>query len=163
MPRRSALLLPVLLLLTACASLSGRDPLQVTVSGVEALPGEGLELRMLLKLRVQNPNDTPVDYNGVAISLDVQGRTFATGVSDAAGTVPRFGESVISVPVTVSALRMVRQVMGMMDGKPVDTIRYDMRGKLQGAGFSAGRFQSEGDLSLPDPSAGATSGPRRPR
>jgi hypothetical protein len=41
--------------------------------------------------------------------MDVQGKTFATGVSDAGGSVPRFGDAIISVPVTVSALRMVRQ------------------------------------------------------
>lgn len=137
------------LALAACTGLPQRDPLQVTVSGVESLPGEGLELRMLLKLRVQNPNDTPVEYDGVYVNLDVQGRTFATGVSDASGSVPRFGEAVISVPVTVSALRMARQVMGMVDGEPVDKIRYDMRGKLDGAGFSDVRFRSQGEFALP--------------
>ena len=44
-----------------------RDPLQVTVAGVESIPGEGMELRLLVKLRVQNPNDLPVEYNGVAV------------------------------------------------------------------------------------------------
>jgi len=81
-----------------CAALRGRDPLQVTVAGIEPLQGQGLELRMLVKLRVQNPNDTPVDYNGVALQMNVQGKTFATGVSDAGGSVPRFGEAIISVP-----------------------------------------------------------------
>lgn len=141
------------LALAACSTLPGRDPLQVTVGGVEALPGEGLELRMLLKLRVQNPNDTPIEYDGVYVNLEVQGRTFATGVSDATGTVPRFGEAVISVPVTVSVMRMARQVMGMLDGEPVDRIRYDMSGKLDGTGFSAVRFRSQGEFTLPDPSA----------
>jgi len=142
------------LVLGACTGLAPRDPLQVTVAGVEALPGEGLELRLLLKLRVQNPNDAPIDYNGLSVNLDVQGRTFATGVSDASGTVPRFGEAVISVPVTVSALRMVRQMMGMMDGEPVDRIRYDMSGKLNGAGFGYVRFRSQGEFTLPGPAVG---------
>lgn len=142
------------LVLAACTGLAPRDPLQVTVAGVEALPGEGLELRLLLKLRVQNPNDTPIDYNGLSVNLDVQGRTFATGVSDAGGTVPRFGEAVIGVPVTVSALRMARQMMGMMDGKPVDKIRYEMSGKLNGAAFSYVRFQSQGEFTLPGPAVG---------
>lgn len=142
------------LALAACTGLAPRNPLQVTVAGVEALPGEGLELRLLLKLRVQNPNDAPIDYNGVSVNLEVQGRTFATGVSDASGTVPRFGEAVISVPVTVSALRMARQVMGMMDGEPVDKIRYDMSGKLNGAGFGYVRFRSQGEFTLPGPAVG---------
>lgn len=149
MTRRAILLALGALALASCTSLSPREPIQATISGVEPLPGEGLELRMLVKLRVQNPNDSPIDYDGAYVRIDVQGRTFATGVSDEAGSVPRFGEAVIGVPVTVSAMRMARQVMGMLDGAPVSKIRYDMSGKLNGAGFSAARFQSEGEFELP--------------
>ena len=47
-----------------CATLSDSDPLEVTVAGIEPLQGEGMELRMNVKLRVQNPNDAPLDYDG---------------------------------------------------------------------------------------------------
>ena len=67
------------------------DPLQVTVAGVEPMQGEGLELRMMVKLRVQNPNDSQIDFDGAYVKLMVQGKTFATGVSDASGTVPGSG------------------------------------------------------------------------
>jgi LEA14-like dessication related protein len=133
-----------------CAALQSRDPLQVTVAGVEALKGEGMELRLLVKLRVQNPNDAPIDYNGVALEMDVQGKTFATGVSDAHGSVPRFGESVIEVPVTASAFRMARQALGLMSGKGVGgKISYEMSGKLNGSGFSTVRFENKGEFELP--------------
>ncbi len=147
-----SLLLPLLamLALSGCTTLSQQDPLQVTVAGIEPLEGEGFELRMLVKLRVQNPNDTPVDYNGAYVKLEVQDRTFATGVSDATGSVPRFGESIISVPVTASVLRMVRQVMGVMGGEPVDQIRYSMSGKLNRSAYGSLRFKAEGEFKLPD-------------
>jgi LEA14-like dessication related protein len=148
MRRPSILLVLAFLTLGGCATLSHQDPLQVTVAGIEPLPGEGLELRMLVKLRVQNPNDAPVDYSGVYVKLDVQNRTFATGVSDESGSVARFGESVIRVPVTVSVLRMARQVIGMLDGKPVDRIRYEMSGKLNRSAFRSLRFQSQGEFTL---------------
>ena len=142
-----------------CASMT-RDPLQVTVAGIEPIPGEGMELRMLVKLRVQNPNDAPVDYNGVALEIDVQGKTFATGVSDAAGSVPRFGEAVIEIPVTVSAFRMARQALGLMGGGGTPgKISYEMAGKLNGSGFSTVRFRDKGDIELP---AGAAQGNPRP-
>ena len=146
---RSMLLLATVLL-SACASMPSRDPLQVTVAGVESIPGEGLELRLLVKLRVQNPNDTPIDFDGVSLNLDVMGRAFASGVSDQAGTVPRFGEAVVAVPVTVSLMRMARQVLGMLDGKPVDKVTYSMSGKLHGASmFGTQRFTSKGEFELP--------------
>src|SRR5262245_52623829 len=142
-----------------CAFMQTRDPLQVTVAGVESIPGEGMELRMLVKLRVQNPNDTPVDYNGVALEIAVQGNTFATGVSDATGSVPRFGETVIEVPVTASAFRMARQAFGMMGGGGMPgKITYQMTGKLHGSGFGSVSFQNKGDFELPTGSAAGTAG-----
>lgn len=146
----AGVLVAVAMLLGGCASMPSRDPLNVTVAGVESLPGEGMELRLLVKLRVQNPNDAPVEFDGVALDLDVQGRSFASGVSAETGVVPRFGETVVAVPVTVSMLRMVRQVVGMLDGQQVDRITYSMHGKLSGITmFSTHRFASNGDFMLP--------------
>src|SRR6478735_6711370 len=88
--------------LAACASLPNHDPPTITVAGVEPLPGQGLELRFAIKLRVQNPNNTDLSYQGVALQLDVNGQRLATGVSNQAGRVPGYGESVFTVPVTVS-------------------------------------------------------------
>ena len=138
-------------LLSGCAALQRPDPLQVTVAGIEPLQGQGLEMRMSVKLRVQNPNDAPLEYNGVALQMDVQGKTFATGVSDAAGVVPRFGESVITIPVTISAFNIVRQAMGMMTGGGANKMEYEMKGKLSGAGSSATRFKTRGEFDLPTP------------
>ena len=150
--RRTLLTIPVMIValaVTACAGLQPRDPVQVTVAGIESLPGEGLELRMMVKLRVQNPNDTPVEYDGVYLKLDVLDKTFATGVSDERGSIPRFGESLISVPVTVSALRMVSHALGMLDGKPIDKVSYKLDGKLSGLTFGSTRFQAQGEFALP--------------
>jgi len=137
--------------LAGCAGMPAGDPLQVTVAGVEPMQGEGMELRMLVKLRVQNPNDTQIDYDGAYVRLTVQDKTFATGVSDARGTVPRFGEAVVAVPVTVSMLSVMRHVIGAMDDKaaPPDKVRYSLEGKLHGTGFSSLRFKSQGEFALP--------------
>jgi LEA14-like dessication related protein len=150
-------LLIVTVMLSACASMPSHDPLQVNVAGIESLPGEGMELRLLVKLRVQNPNDAPIEYDGVSLNLDVMGRDFASGVSDQAGTVPRFGEAVIAVPVTVSLMRMARQVLGMIDGKPVDKVTYSLSGKLNGASlFGTQRFTSKGEFELPKGTSDST-------
>ena len=136
-------------LLVACAGLPGHDPVQVSVVDIESLPGEGLEARMLVKLRVQNPNDAPLDYDGVYVRLEVLGETFATGVSDAHGSIPRFGESVIGVPVTASMLRVAVQALRMFGGKPIDKVTYKLDGKLSGPMFGSASFQTQGELMLP--------------
>jgi hypothetical protein len=50
-------------------------------------------------------------------------------------------------------MRMVRQVAGMLDGKPVDKITYSMSGKLDGPGlFDTERFGSAGEFDIPQAS-----------
>jgi LEA14-like dessication related protein len=122
---------------------------QVTVADIESIPSEGLEVRMLVKLRVQNPNDAPIEYNGVSLRLDVLDKTFASGVSDETGTVPRFGEAIVSVPVTVSAVRLALYTLGMLNGQPIERLTYRMEGKLNGPAFGSTRFQATGDIALP--------------
>jgi hypothetical protein len=54
---------------------------------------------MLVKLRIQNPNDLPIYFYSVSLQMDLQGECFATGVSDFGGSVPRFGKTIIEVSV----------------------------------------------------------------
>ena len=137
------------LLLGACASLQRSEPVQVNLVGVEPLAGEGLEMRMLVKLRVQNPNDAPIEFNGVFVEMDVEGKRFASGVSDAAGVVPCFGETVVSVPVSISMYGIARQAMSMIGGEVRGKLAYEMGGKLAGPGFGSVRFHTRGELTLP--------------
>jgi LEA14-like dessication related protein len=156
--RREFLLAAALFALGGCASMPNKDPIQVTVAGMESLPGEGMEIRMLVKLRVQNPNSSPINFTGAYVKLEVLDKTFASGVTDESGTVPAFGEAIVAVPVTVSVLRMVRQVAGMLDGQPVEKITYEMSGKLDGGLFTTERFSAKGefDLSKAQPAPDAT-------
>jgi hypothetical protein len=156
---RKLLLWLTFLLLAGCASLGGPDPLRVTLAGVESLPGQGMEVRMAVKLRLQNPNETPVQFTGAAVSLEVRGMDFASGVSDVTGTVPRFGETVISVPVTVSAFAVLRQVLSIAGGSGTPTLDFVARGKLADGSLGGTRFESRGSFELPTGTASAASRP----
>ncbi|KST73112.1 MULTISPECIES: LEA type 2 family protein [Burkholderia] len=146
--------LTVLLALGGCAALTAHDPVRVSVVGIEPLVGQGLEMRFDVKLRLQNPNDAQIDYDGVALDLELNGRPFASGVSDARGSVPRFGEQVLSVPVTVSAFSAARQAFGLADVTASGKLPYVLRGKLAGGMFGSVRFTDSGTLSLPASSGG---------
>lgn len=135
------------LALTACAGLpQPGDPLRVQVAGIEPLPTEGLELRFAVKLRVQNPNDAAVDYHGVALDLSVNGRALASGVSGLKGSIPGYGESVLSVPVTISAFAAFRQALGVTETSGLDKLPYVLNGKLAGGVFGTTRFSDQGTL-----------------
>jgi len=134
-------------MLAGCAMLGQPDPVRVNVVGIEPLAGESMELRMAIKLRIQNPTDAALDFDGISIELDVRGSPFATGVSDVRASVPRFGEIVISVPASVSALAAARQAIGLATSeRPI--IEYALRGRLGGTRFGGLRFESTGEIDL---------------
>ena len=137
------------LMLNACATFPGHEPIRVSVAGIEPLPGEGLEVRMLVKLRLQNPSEAPIDYDGVSLKVEVQGDTYASGVSAVKGTIPRFGEAVLEVPVTLSTMRVALQAFGMMqNGKTPEKLQYKLKGRLGGSVFGSMSFATEGEFDL---------------
>lgn len=133
---------------SGCSQLPLRDPLRISLVGIEPLPGQGLEMRMAMKLRVQNPNDTAVDFDGVALEVDLRGLSFASGVSDQVGSIPRYSESVISVPVSVSAISVLRQGLSFANGDR-SSITYAIRGKIGGSMLGGSTFKSNGQVDLP--------------
>ncbi|CAE6752126.1 LEA type 2 family protein [Paraburkholderia haematera] len=162
--RLAAILAVVTLTLNGCAGLFGGDPLRVNVAGIEPVDGQGLEMRFNVKLRVQNPNESAVNFDGVSLDLELNGKPFASGVSDQSGTVPRFGETVVNVPLTVPAFAAVRQAFafagavqagavqaGAVQAGAVQSgqIPYILRGKLAGGLTGTTRFVNQGTLSLP--------------
>ena len=157
MSRCALVLLAVLtVLLAGCSTLGGADSPNVRVVGLEPLPNEGLEMRFALKLRVQNPNDATLLYDGLSVNLDLDGRGLASGVSNVTGEIPRFSESVITVPVSVSAFTVLRQILARAgnadnaDDALIKPIHYSLRGKLGsvGGGSAVARFSDKGALDL---------------
>ena len=157
MNRCVKVLMPLLLaLLSGCATLSGNDALNVRVVGLEPLPSEGLEVRFALKLRVQNPNESALQYDGMSVNLDLDGQGLASGVSNVSGEIPRFSDAVLTVPVSISAFSAFRQLWaraGEMQGEGGalrQPVVYSLKGKLGASKGGSGvtRFSDRGELSL---------------
>ncbi|MEW6341400.1 MAG: LEA type 2 family protein [Paraburkholderia sp.] len=136
--------------LGGCAGWFGHDPLRVSVAGLEPLDSQGLEMRFKIKLRIQNPNEDSLSFDGVSVDLQLNGQSFASGVTDQHGTVPRYGETVVDVPLTVPAFTAVRQAFSLAGSDtPPGQYPYILHGRLAG-GLSGGtRFLDQGVLSLP--------------
>ncbi len=145
---RTCLMATLFSTLGACALLPQRDPVNISVVGFEALPSQDLELRLGVKLRLQNPNDTNIDFDGVALDLDVNGRGLASGVSDQRGSLGRFSETVLTVPVSVSAFSALRQALGLSQSQGLQGLPYVVRGKLAGGLFGTVRFKESGVIDL---------------
>lgn len=139
------------LLLGGCAALLPRDPLHIDLVGLEPLPGQGMEMRLAVVLRVQNPNDQPLDFDGVALELDINDQPLASGVSDQRGQVPRFGEALVRIPVSISAFSAMRQAWAAAGYRQGRGLPYSLRGKLAGGLFGGARFSASGTLDWPQP------------
>jgi hypothetical protein len=147
--------LAAMILLSGCAGLTNLNAPRVNLAGIESLPGKGLELRFMLKLRVQNPGDADLHYDGVWAEVELRGQPLASGGAPVTGVVPRFGETVLTVPVTASGLSIARQVIGLLrssrEDNGVGTVTYALRGRLGGIGLGGGNFESSGEIDLRSP------------
>ena len=69
-------------------------------------------------------------------------------MSDQRGSVPRYGERVLVVPVSITALNVVRQALALADGTQRDAVPFAAGGKLAGGVFGAVRFSQEGSIGI---------------
>lgn len=152
----AVLLLINVAFISGCATLPDSDSPSVRVVGLDPLPSEGLEVRFALKLRVQNPNENALAYDGLSVKLDLDGRGLASGVSNTTGEIPRFSDAVLTVPVSISAFGVVRQLLALTEknegaGSLLNQpIEYKLNGKLGApeGSLRATRFSDSGSLDL---------------
>jgi hypothetical protein len=68
--------------------------------------------------------------------------------------VPRFGETVVSVPLSVPAFTVVREALALPGAVESGQIPYTLRGKLASGLSGTTRFVDQGTLKLPMPGLG---------
>ncbi len=136
-------------MLSACASLWVHEPLNVTIAEFKPVEIGLLEQRYEVKVRLLNPNDSAVSFDGVAFDLEVNGKPFAKGVSDKGGTVPRFGEAVIDLQLVSGLQNILRQVNDLAKGDRT-SVTYRIKGRLHLAGgIGSIPFESTGEFAFP--------------
>ncbi len=146
-----------LLLLSGCAGMYGlREEPKISIADIRIQDIQALEGIFLIKLRVLNPNDVPLDLHAINCDLEIGGRHFASGIADSTQKVPAYGTEIIPVTVYASVLDIVASVVDLMhtaDGKPSKgkQLPYTLRGTVGVSvhGFEkAIPFKSSGEISL---------------
>jgi len=112
----------------ACAVLGpGIEPPEVHVIGLTPLEQTLFEYRVRVDLRLRNPNDFPLECDGIDFELVVNGTPLTRGLSNEAFTLPRLGEQVVHVTASSSSLDLVRQVVGLAGNVRFD---YEVDGRV---------------------------------
>lgn len=134
--------------LAGCAGLpGGMEPLSVTLSDVR--PGQIglLEQEYAMKIRVMNPNNLEIPLEGVSFAVELNGKTFAKGVSRQTSTVPAFGDVLLDVKAIGSLGGLLEQVNLLRKGG-LDQVTYRLQGRLTPSSGSSVPFDSTGMLDL---------------
>lgn len=147
------LLVPAALgLAPGCASFGSLlESPEVSVVNLQPEPSTGLEQRFKVDLRLSNPNQSPLDVDGLRFELEVNGQRLARGQTGDSVHVPRLGDAMLSVHATTTLMDVFRQVWALQKAKGV---RYRVTGRvfLEGLFPPYLDFEHEDELvTLPEP------------
>jgi len=131
-----------------CAGPGKRlEPPRVALADIQVQLVKLFEMSFLVRVRVFNTNDVPLEVRGIECDLALNGRHLATGVSQASAKIPAHGTAVIPVTVFSSVVEMVKNAVGLQGE---DRIKYRVTGKLRvKGGFLTPPyfpFKAEGEL-----------------
>ncbi len=135
--------------LSACATLGEREQqVKVAMTSMAPLESTLMEQRYLIKLRIQNRSRSPLSIDGVSFDLSLNGKAFASGVSNQQTTVAAYDESLLEVKVSSTLFGVIRQIQSMqeMGGKP---FAYEISGNLSTAdSYFNLPFRESGEIDL---------------
>lgn len=138
------------LAMAGCASLLPADErVRVTVSDIRLADATLMEQSYEVTLRIQNHGDQAIPVRGGSFDLALNGRDFASGVSDSAVEIPPFGEARIDVRMVSTVFGFMRLFQGMQQDAG-ETLSYRISGRLATGGLYPVAFSRSGEVSLPD-------------
>jgi len=138
------------LILSGCAGVGKQlDPPRISLANIQVQEVTGLETAFQIQLRVFNANDVDLNVKGIKAELEINGQTFATGVSNTPVDIPSYGTELVTITVYSSVIKMFRSVYGLKDS---EELKYRLNGKLRVSGNNmlptTLPFESEGQVTL---------------
>ncbi len=133
--------------LTGCITPQSVKAPRIALGNVRLLDSKGLVQRLQIELLVANPNDFDIPLTGLQFTMQLNGVDFAHGLSDAAVTLPRLGEAVVPVTVSVSLVAVFQQ---MQAARKSTGLAYKITGEvfLDHILVSKVPFEKSGELGL---------------
>jgi len=139
----------VLLMFSGCAGLGKRlESPRITLSNIKVQQVTVFESVFEIEIRLFNTNEIALEIKGIDCDLELNGRRFATGVSNAQIKVPPYTTALVPVTVYSSVLDLVRGLPGL---SKTEKLEYKITGSLRlGPGTIPAviPFKSSGELPL---------------
>lgn len=144
---RLFLLAALVAMLPACAGfLPQEDSLKVNLSGMKPLESTLMEQRFEVVIRVQNRSQATLDVEGLTFDLELNGKDFASGVSNQGVSIAPLSEAVMSINISSTLFGIIRQIQSLESLK-TEPFRYELRGTLYtGGSFIGIPFSEQGEI-----------------
>ena len=142
----------LLILVAGCAGIGRQlEPPRISLANIQVRELTGFETVFEIKIRVFNTNDVDLNVKGIEADLEINGQSFATGVSNTPVDIPAFGTELVSVTVYSSVIDIVKGIHSLQRS---EQFKYRLNGKLRAAGDNllpvTLPFESEGQVTLDD-------------
>jgi LEA14-like dessication related protein len=127
---------------------------EVLLVNIKPLDTTIFEQRLQVDLRIRNPNDFDLEVTGIDFTLHLNDKRLARGLSNKSSTIPRLGDSVLSVQTTTSTLDVMRQLLNFRQDQDVT---YQIEGVLHSQGTRL-PFDNKGVIIEADQLPGSSTG-----
>lgn len=121
----------------------------VVLQNVRIHESKGFVQRLQVDLLVTNPNDFDIPLTGMEFQMELNGAPFAQGLANKPVTIPRLGEAIVPVKVSIPVLLIMRQIKAVgRTGK----LAYHLTGTvyLDHLILPEVAFERKGNLDLPN-------------
>jgi LEA14-like dessication related protein len=123
-----ALALAALIALAGCASTLKLEAPRLTVISMKVQSADLFSQRMLVRMRVVNPNARELPVKGISYRIEVNDAELAQGLTDTPFVVPALGEAEFDVQVTANLATALSQLLSRKGSS--DTLDYRMVGSV---------------------------------
>jgi LEA14-like dessication related protein len=127
----AALLVFSALALAGCAAMLPKlETPRLSLVSLRLQDASFFEQRLLLRLRVQNPNKLALPVRGIKLDFELAGEDFAQGVTARAFEVPALGEAEFDMLITSNAATALLRIAKAGRARDKESIDYRIRGTL---------------------------------
>jgi LEA14-like dessication related protein len=117
-----------LLALSGCASALKLEAPRLSVISMKVQSADIFAQRMLVRMRVMNPNTRELPVKGITYRIEVNDAELAQGLTDTPFIVPALGEAEFDVQVTANLASALSQLLGRKGSS--DTLEYRLVGSV---------------------------------
>jgi len=104
------------------------EPPQLTVMSMQVQTADLFSQRMLVHMRVVNPNNRELPVKSINYRIEVGGADLAEGLADKSFVVPAMGEAEFDVQVTANLANALTQILGRRSSR--DKLDYRLVGSV---------------------------------